>query len=86
MVDFAVIHQRVPARTRALSLGGVIAGHVLLAIGLVLAVQIPHMIEPPVVQINLGAGLLPAPATSRGAAQTRAVAAADSAADRTASG
>ena len=53
MADSAVIHQRVPARTRALSLGGVIAGHVLLAIGLVLAVQIPHLIEPPVVQVSL---------------------------------
>jgi hypothetical protein len=53
LVDTAVIAQRVPVRTRALSLGVVIAGHVLLAIGLVLAVQIPHLIAPPPIQVSL---------------------------------
>lgn len=49
-------------RTRALSLGVVIVGHVLLAIGLVLAVQIPHLIAPPPIEVSLVPPLpLPAP-------------------------
>jgi hypothetical protein len=53
LVDSAVIRQRVPTRTRALSLSGVIAGHIVLAIGLVLAIQIPHLVEPPPIQVSL---------------------------------
>ncbi|MDR3510297.1 MAG: hypothetical protein P4L73_01565 [Caulobacteraceae bacterium] len=46
-------HRPARARARAFSIGTAVAVHLAIATGLILAIQIPHMVEPPAIQVRL---------------------------------
>jgi hypothetical protein len=47
------IRQKAPGRARAIGLGVAIAAHVVVFAALVLTVTVPHLIEPPAIQVSL---------------------------------
>jgi hypothetical protein len=53
VANVATFRQPSPEGARAISLGVAIALHLALAAGLIFAIQIPRLVEPPVVQVSL---------------------------------